>query len=66
MLQYTSLLEIYTMNRNDVQELFYKIRDVIVWQDMSVRARETLRDILMDLQDHLALSEYTGPDMENN
>jgi hypothetical protein len=54
------------MNRNDVQELFYKIRDVIVWQDMSVRARETLRDILMDLQDHLALSEYTGPDKENN
>lgn len=54
------------MKRNDVQELFYKIRDVIVWQDMSVRARETLRDILMDLQDHLDLSECTGPDTENN
>lgn len=66
MLQYTSQLEIYTMKRNDVQELFYKIRDVIVWQDMSVRARETLRDILMDLQDHLDLSECTGPDTENN
>ena len=66
MLQYTSLLEIYTMKRNDVQELFYKIRDVMVWQDMSVRARETLRDILIDLQNRIDSAEYNGPDMENN
>lgn len=54
------------MNRNDIQELFYKIRDVLVWHDMSEYTRETLRDILMDLQGRLASSEYTGPDVENN
>ncbi len=54
------------MNRNDIQELFYKIRDVLVWHDMSDYARETLRDILIDLQDRIDSAEYTGPDVENN
>jgi hypothetical protein len=54
------------MNRNDVQELFYKIRDVLVWNDMSDYARETLRDILTDLNMYLDSTECTGPDTENN
>ena len=54
------------MNRNDIQELFYKIRDVLVWHDMSDYARETLRDILIDLQNRIDSAEYNGPDVENN
>lgn len=54
------------MKRNDVQELFYKIRDVLVWNDMSDYARETLRDILTDLNMYLDSTESKGPDVENN
>lgn len=54
------------MNKSDVQELFYKLRDVLVWHDMSDYARETLRDILIDLQDRIDSAEYKGPDLENN
>lgn len=54
------------MKRNDVQELFYKIRDVLVWNDMSDYARETLRDILTDLNMYLDSTECTGPDGGNN
>jgi hypothetical protein len=54
------------MKRNDVQELFYKLRDVLVWNDMSDYARETLRDILTDLNMYLDYTESNGPDVENN
>ena len=54
------------MSKDEVQELFYKLRDVLVWHDMSDYARETLRDILIDLQDRIDSSEYKGPDLENN
>lgn len=54
------------MNRNDIQEFFYKIRDVLVWHDMSDYARETLRDILTDLDTYLDSTESNGPDVESN
>lgn len=54
------------MNRNDIQEFFYKIRDVLAWHDMSDYARETLRDILTDLDTYLDSTESSGPDVESN
>lgn len=54
------------MKRNDVQELFYKIRDVLVWNDMSDNTRADLRDILTDLSMYLHSTESNGPDVENN
>ena len=54
------------MNRNDIQEFFYKIRDVLVWHDMSDYARKTLRDILTDLDTYLDSTESSGPDVESN
>ena len=53
------------MNRIEIQELFYKLRDVLVWHDMSDYTRETLRDILIDLQNRIEHLESKGPDMEN-
>jgi len=54
------------MNKSNLHELLYKIRDVLVWHEMSESAREILRDILIDLHDLIDSDEYNGPDMENN
>ena len=54
------------MRNDDMQDLFYKLRDVLVWHEMSESAREILRDILIDLQDLIDSAEYNGPDLENN
>ena len=54
------------MKRNDVQELFYKIRGILVWFDMEDHARQVLRGILNDLDTYLDSTESVGPDVENN